>query len=188
MLKTQKTITLLLTVVIAFSAACGLIDQTSEANKLVVEANGLIVKDNLQTLTANQQLQQLLGSGLSTAKNIEAYKSENKAKLDDLSAQFTQIENNETQITEKFRQASQFKLNEKYKQYLDLKTQEFSKQADAVKMVNPLIKSFMEAKDMPSALAKLDEFDTKYAAISKEITDLQAQSEQIAKDNPTLIK
>lgn len=188
MLKTPKLIALLVAVVLALGVACGLVDETTEANKLVVEANGLIVQDNQQALAAGSQLQELLGSGLGAVKNIETYKSQNKAKLDELAAQFAQIESNETLITDKFRQASQFKLNEKYKQYLDLKTQEFGKQTEAAKLVNPLIKSFMEAKDMPSVMTKLEEFDTKYATINKEITDLQAQSEQLVKDNPTLIK
>ena len=185
-MNTKKSIVLFLS--IALSAACGLVDQTADANKLVIEANGLIVEDNQQLLAADQKLQQLLGSGLGTAKNIDAYKSAHKTELDELAAQFARLESNETQIAEKFRQAAQFKLNEKYKQYLELKTQEFSKEAESSKLVNPLIKSFMEAPDKTSIINVLNEYDTKSEAIRKEVADLQSQSEQLAKDNPSLIK
>jgi predicted nuclease with TOPRIM domain len=146
------------------------------------------VQDNQQSISGNLQLQQLLGTGLSGAKDLAKYKSENKAALEELSAKFKRIEQNEVLITEKFRQAAQYKLNEKYKQYLELKTQEFTKQAEAAKLVNPLIASFMEAKDTDQVISRLDEFDAKYEAIRKEIVDLQAQSDQLAKANPTLIK
>lgn len=94
----------LLTLTISFwCAGCGLLDQTADANKLIVEANGLIVQDNQQAVSANLQLQQLLGTGLSGVKDLAKYKSENKSALDELAAKFAQIERNEVLITEKFR-------------------------------------------------------------------------------------
>lgn len=179
----------LLTITLSFwCAGCGLLEQTADANKLVVEANGLIVQDNQQAISANIQLQELLGTGLSDTEDLAKYKRENQAALDELAAKFTRIEQNEALITEKFRQASQYKLNEKYKQYLDLKTQEFAKQTETAKLVNPLIASFREAQDTAQVIARLDEFDVKYESLRREIVDLQAQSDQIAKANPTLIK
>lgn len=188
MLKYQKTKVLLVILTIGFVTACGLGDQTDEANKIVVEANKMIMEDNQQTIAANLLLQQLLGTSLSSVDNVESYKKDNKAKFDDLTAKFSTMEKNEATIVEKFRQASQLKLNEKYKQYLELKVQEFSKQAEATKLVNPLIKSFMETTDTDKINAQLEDYNTKHETIRKEAEAIQSQADQIAKDNPTLIK
>lgn len=188
MLNNYKIFTLVFCLLIGLNAACGLVDQTDEANKIVTEANKMIMEDNQRTVAANALLQQLLGASLSTVDNVESYKKENKAKFDDLTAKFSEIEKNEATIVDKFRQASQLKLNEKYKQYLELKVQEFSKQTEATKLVNPLIKSFMETSDVDKINAQLDEYNTKYETIRKEAEAIQTQADQIAKDNPTLIK
>lgn len=188
MLTNKKICTLLTVLLLGLSAACGLGDQTDEANKIVMEANGLIMQDNMQTIGANASLQQLLGAGLGSVKNVETYKKENKTKFDDLTTKFGELEKNEAVIVDKFRQASQLKLNEKYKQYLELKVQEFSKQAEATKLVVPLIQSFMEMKDTDKINAQLEEYNTKYESIRKEAEAIQTKADQIAKDNPDLIK
>lgn len=187
MLNNSKKIALPLLLVIGLILGCGLTDQTEDANKIVAEANTMIMANNQQTIAANAQLQQLV-TAMSSAASFESYKKENKAKFDDLMAKYSEMEKNEATIVEKFRQASQFKLNEKYKQYLELKVQEFSKQAEATKLVSPLIKSFLETNDTQKINAQLDAYDAKNEAIGKEALAIQAQADQIAKDNPTLIK
>lgn len=188
MLKNHKVNGLLIILTISFVMACGLGDQTDEANKIVGEANKMIMEDNQQTVAANLLFQQLLGASLSTVDNVESYKKANKTKFDDLTVKFSEMEKNEAVIVDKFRQASQLKLNEKYKQYLELKTQEFTKQAEATKLVNPLIKSFLETNDVDKINAQLDDYNAKHETIRKEAEAIQAQADQIAKDNPTLIK
>lgn len=187
MLNNHKIKVLFMILATGLTMACGLGDQTDEANKIVIEANKMIMEDNQQTIASNAQLQQLV-SEMSSADNFESYKKENKAKFDDLTAKFSEMEKNETTIADKFRQASQLKLNEKYKQYLELKVQEFSKQTEATKLVNPLIKSFMETTDAEKINAQLDDYNAKYEAVRKEAEAIQSQSDKLAKDNPTLIK
>jgi hypothetical protein len=187
MLINPKKLALPVLLIIGLIMGCGLMDQTDEANKIVTEANKMIMEDNQQTIATNLQLQQLV-TAMTSAANFESYKKENKAKFDDLMAKFNEMEKNETTIVEKFRQASQLKLNEKYKQYLELKVQEFSKQVEATKLVNPLIKSLLETSDTEKINAQLDAYDAKNETIRKEAEAIQTQADQIAKDNPTLIR
>lgn len=188
MLNNSKRLILPVLLIIGLMLGCGLMDQTGEANKLVTEANKMIMEDNQKTLAANILFDQLLGSGLSSVEDVDAYKKENQAKFDDLSNKFGELEKNEPAIIDKFRQASQLKLNEKYKQYLELKVQEFSKQSEATKLINPLIKSFLETKDTDKINALLDDYNVKRDTINNEVQSIQKQADQIAKDNPTLIK
>lgn len=188
MLINSKKLVMPMLLIIGLILGCGLTDQTDEANKLVTEANKMIMEDNQKTVAANLLFDQLLGSGLSSVENVESYKKENKTKFDELSAKFGELEKNEPVIIDKFRQASQLKLNEKYKQYLELKVQEFSKQSEATKLINPLINSFLETKDIDKINSLLDDYNAKRDAIAKETEAFQKQADQIASDNPTLIK
>ena len=188
MLKTKSIVGLLLTLTLGLNLACGLIDQTAEANKIVGEANALIAQDNRKVPELSKLFNDLLGSGLSTVRDLEAYKKENQAKFDQLTKLSGELEKSGDETAAKFDQASKLKLNEKYKQYLELKSQEHKKRTDSIRLVAPLAKSFLETKEIDKINQMLDDYNKNSEQLENQYNDLEKQSDKIAKDNPDLIK
>lgn len=178
----------LVILVVGLSASCGLLDQTQDANKLVGEANVLIAQDNKKMLELNNLFGELLGANLITVKDLEVYKKTNQARFDQLTAMSGELEKSGDDTSAKFEQASKFKLNEKYKQYLELKAQEHKKRTDAVRLVAPLVKNFLETKDVNEINRQLDEFNKKSGAFDDEARALMNESDKIVRENPTLIR
>ena len=131
---------------------------------------------------------ELLGDNLSKVDDLDDYKKVNKAKFDEVSSLTDQKIKATTDAADKFEQASKLKLNEKFKEYLGVKVQEFRKRIEADKLVSPIIKLFVDAKEVDTWNKGIREYNTKTAAIVKEADDLGKKADQIVKDNPTVIK
>lgn len=180
---------MLIALALGFAASCdALMDQTDEANKLVGEATALIDQSNKIVLKSNDLFTELFGANLSQADDAEKYKRDNKAKFDELIAASGEIEKSSNEIIGKLEQASKLKLNQIYKQYLELKLQEHQKRLEGEKLTVPFIKSFLEIKDVEKMNELIEEYDKQTAAVEKESADLKQKADQIVKDNPNLIK
>lgn len=175
---------------ISLISACGMLDETTEANKIVAEANVEIVKNNAQVMQSNALFTQLFNTGLASVDgdNLEDYKKENKAKFDEFIKLSGDMDKTSNDLISKFDQASKLKLNEKYKEYLVLKSQEYKKRQELDKLVVPFINSFLEAKDVDKINGQIGEYNEKSTAIKKEIDDLGNKADKVVKDNPNLIK
>ena len=184
----KNTVWLVWMLLIGLSLACGLGDQTDEANKLVDEANAIIEKENELVIKSNELFTELMGDNLTKVKDIEAYKEKNKSKFDELISLKEQIARLEVESIDKFEQASKLKVSEEYKEYLGIKIQELKKRADANKLIAPFVKAFLQTKDVDKIDKQIEDFDRKSADTIKEADELLKKAEQFAKDNPGLIK
>lgn len=187
----QKTINLwlILLMIIGFGSACELLlDQTDEANKFVDEANVIIKKYNDDTLKSEKLFKELLGEDLMTVGNFEVYKKENKEKFDELLSLSEQMEKSALEVSGKFEQAAKLKVDPKYKEYLEVKLQEFAKRIAAEKLTAPFIKSFLEAKEVKKIDEIIEDFNKKAVDLNKEATALESKADQIVKENPNKIK
>jgi uncharacterized protein YoxC len=168
--------------------ACGLGEQTDEANKLKDEANVILDKENDLTDKSNELFDDLLGDNLTKVKDFKAYKEKNKSKFDELISLNGQIERLAAESTDKYEQILKLKLPEKYKEYMDIKIQEFKKRADGHKLVAPFIKEFLQTNDVDKLIKVMEDFNRQTADIAKEAAKLSEKAGQIAKDNPKVIK
>lgn len=188
MLLKKNNAWLVLVLLIGLSLACGLNDQSDEANKLVDEANAIIEKNNVLVDKSNKLFTELMGDNLTKVKDIEAYKEKNKSKFDELISLKEQIEKSGAESTDKFEQASKLKVSKEYKEYLDIKIQELKKRADAHKLIAPFVKAFLQTKDVEKINKQIEDYEKESAAIAKEADDLLKKVEQFEKDNADTIK
>ncbi len=168
----------------SFLVACGPAYQSDEANKLVNEANAMNTKRNESSAKSVDLFNELFGDKWVNAKDNQVYKTENKAKFDELVALREQTAKMDTEIGDKFETAQKLKLDDKFKEYLGMSVQVSRKRADASKMAAPFVKAFLEMKDPDKTNTLLDEYTKKSAAMVKEADDLEAKMEQFVKDNP----
>jgi hypothetical protein len=188
MLMKKNSAWLVLMLFIGLSLACGLDDQTDEANKLVDEANAIIEKDNELIVESNELFNELMGDNLTMVKDIEAYKNKNKSKFDELISFNERIEKLEVESINKFEQASKLKVSKEFKEYLAIKIQELKKRNDANKLVTPFVKEFLQTKDADKINKQIEDYDKKSADTAGEADELLKKAEQFVKDNPNTIK
>lgn len=173
---------------IGLSLACSIGDETDAANKLVNEANTVIKSYNEASIKSGKLFSELLGDNLTKVEDLEVYKTENKAKFDELLSLNGQIEKNGAEAVSKFEEASKLKLDEKFKEYLGMKVQEFKKRAEADKLTAPFVKSFLETKEVDKLDKLIEDYNKKSTAVVKESEELMKKADQIVKDNPNSIK
>lgn len=188
MLKRKNNVWLVCLLVVGVGLACSFGDQTDEANKLVDEANAQIKVYNENQQKSLKLFTELLGDNLTKAEDVDEYKKANKAKFDELLNVEGQMEKSGTEATAKFEQAAKLQLNEKYKEYLNAKAQEFKKSGERDKLTVPFIKAFLEEKDTAKMDKLIEDYNKKNADFAKETEELRKKADQIAKDNPTIIK
>jgi hypothetical protein len=173
--------------VISLSWACDG-GQTDEANKLVNEGNDITNKTNEGIIKASNLTKELLGENMTKAEDLEKYKADNKAKFDELVKLSEQNEKGFNDAAAKFEQAAKLKVDDKFKEYLNVRAQEFKKRAEIEKADNTFVKAFLAEKEAEKADALIGDSNKKSDGLKKEADDLKAKSEKIVKDNPTLFK
>ena len=166
--------------------ACG--GQTNEANKLIDEANALVDKSRPLTDKVDNLINDLLGSKMTQAEDINEYKTDNKAKFDEIVSVAEEAEKNLSEAAGKLEQASKMPIGEKFKEYISIKAQEFRKRAERQKETAAFIKAFLAENDVSKANQIIADNNKKDADIRKEANDLGEKARKIEKDNPGLFK
>ena len=89
---------------------------------------------------------------------------------------------------DKFEEASKLRVDEKFKQYLSLKTQGLRKRAEQVEVVRNIPEMLLDEsiKDSKSLLPKIDEANERSQRLGKESEELESQAEKIRLENAHL--
>ena len=176
--------------------ACGLGEQTDEANKLNGEVNVITEKKNELKVKSNElfnellvyNLNELLVDNLTKVEDIKAYKEKNKSKFDELISLLGQIEKLEAEAIDKNEQALKLKLSEKYKEYLGIEIQQNQKNNESVKLLVSFIKEFLQTNDVDKINKLEEDFYKQNADIRKEADKLSEKGKQFVKDNPKVFE
>ena len=186
MLRKKSNIGLvILLAAISLSMGC---EQTREANKLVDEAIAIKKKNIEIDAQAVGLLNELMGSNMTNADDLDKYKTANKAKFDELIGFHAQLEKNANEAAVKYEEVSKLKLNEKFKEYCGLLAQELRKSAEIYKMKGTFVKAFLAEKDTEKADQQVVDFNKRNPEMVKEAEALAAKAEQIVKDNPNVFE
>jgi chromosome segregation ATPase len=151
-------------------------DQTGEANKLQQEADQLASKVE----EAHNQ----------TMQKEDAIKAEKKAKTrqqlnDEEAAIYDQAISDAKAAAEKYEQAGKLKVDEKYKQYLDLRAQLMRKVGAHLTALKELPNARKDTSRQGQRTLRDKQADIKIRAdkLKKEVDDLKAQAEKMQKEN-----
>lgn len=189
MIELKNNIRLVLSLLlVSFALACGLGEQIDEANKFADEGNVLVQQGNESETKSDKLFTELLGDNLTKTKDVEAYKKVNKSKFDEVISLKEQSIKLKTEAADKFDRASKLQVDDKFKEYLGVKVQEFRKRIEADKLAASICKLFLEAKDLNTWNKGIEDYNTKNAELIKEAEDLSKKADQISKDNPTVFK
>jgi hypothetical protein len=156
--------------------------ETDKANKLIDAGNASVTEANQLLEEANSKADKISDS-LSSEHFLEENDSI-KGLAQEAATVFDKSAAKYRDGATKFDQASKLKLQEQLKQYLTLKSQEFSKHAEQA----DIAKSIMEGGDGETILKKINENRDRINQIEKEATELAAKSTKIQQENKSIFK
>jgi hypothetical protein len=151
-------------------------DQTKEANKLQEEADQLAVKVD--------------GAYNQATQKEDAIKAEKKAKTrqqlnDEETAIFDQAVADAKSAADKSDQAAKLKVDEKYKQYLDLRAQLMRKEGAHLAALKelPTARKDTSRQGQRTLRDKQADIKTRSDKLKKEVDDLKVQADKMQKEN-----
>lgn len=170
----QYTMLALVSFALSFALACSFGDETDKANKLIEEGNAAITEGDKIFNEANNKF---------TALDLSEDKDKVKASAQEITEGFDKAAGKAREASKKFDEASKLKVDDKFKEYLALKSKEFAKKAEQVEAAKDLPKALMDSSDAGAMNTKVKEINDRIEKLDKEWKDLSAQADKIKEDN-----
>ncbi|HEX8142839.1 MAG TPA: hypothetical protein VF553_09605 [Pyrinomonadaceae bacterium] len=181
--QTKRNALLALTLLVGFVLACSSTggDETDKANKLVAEANTAIEAGNKAAVEAGRKNDQVFDEIKtdSFAEDKERLNSTIKEAIDG----FTQSAEKFREAAKKFEEASKLKINDKFREYLVLKSQEFNKNAEQVEAARAMPQAILDSSDGAELSRKVRENKERYTKLEKEAKELSDKAEKVRAEN-----
>jgi hypothetical protein len=187
--KGRSNVVLALMALVIFGLACkGFGDQTGEANKLVDKAN-----DEIKAAKEIQDKNEVKVTDYKAALNKADFK-EAKSILDGVVADIDKGVKHGDTAAENLESAAKLKIDDKFKEYLDLRAKSVRKRIDSYKELKNMFNTTSDMLDNPTpasvrdAQPKIKDSQEKISKLDKEADELEDKSEKVRKDNPDKFK
>jgi len=180
----MKNLTAILAVLMMIFAglACST-DETDKANAMVDEANKFITEGNKNVQDAETKGKEY-NQKITASEGDEDLAKVTEYGKTELLPLYDKMKDNFQKAGEKFDAASKLKVNEKFKEYLEIKASEFKKRADYAEALKAVPKTLADGNYKEPAQKDLDKAD----GILKEANDLDTKAKKIQTDNPNIFK
>lgn len=185
--QTKRNALLTILVMLAFVLACNSFsDKTEEANKLVADGNTAIEEGNKLATDASAKNDKIFDEV--TTENFEADKEKLSGTAKEAVDGMTRSAEKFREASKKFDEAGKLKVGDKFKEYLTLKSQEFTKRAEQMDAAKKNAQAFLDSADAASLMEKIKENKPQLEKLNKEAKDLEAKADKIRSENKDLIK
>lgn len=171
---------LLVAAVLACSSA-SVGNETEKANKLVDEGNAAVQEAKKYVTVAEDKKNQMLNSKVSQLAEARTLAKEAVAAYD-------KTEEKCKEAAKKYEEASQLKINDKFKEYLALKVKEYNKRAEVVETARATPQALLDSENRASFIKRVKAANERVDALGKEAEELASQSDKLQKDNPDIFK
>jgi hypothetical protein len=182
----KKTILLTMMMVLAgLLSACNMYE-TDKANKLVDEANVAITDANDKIEKGNGKLVELEKA----VPDIEGEEDLEKARgiAKEAVPMLEKARDQYKAASGKFEDASKLKLQDKFKEYLDLKAKEMKKRSDIADQMLGEPQALIKSDSKQEYQKLVDELVAKLKVLRTEAEDLAVKAEKITADNKEIFK
>lgn len=178
---------LAIAVLILVGLACKDGMETDKANKIIDEANKLITTANENVEKAGKKYDEYTKKvdEIDSEKELEEARDFGKKELFPL---YDAMSENFKKASEKFDEASKLKVNPKYKEYLETKTQELKKRSEYALELKKIPQALIDSKKKKDYEENRDKIVESANKMIKEAKELDEKAEKIRKDNPDIIK
>ena len=179
---------LLILVAITIGLACNSSDQQAEANKIVDQANKKLdeAKD-LYTKTETRNTA-LFSVNIQTVQQLQSYKANKSGEAKSIVSDYEKVTEMLKEVSKLYDDISRMNLNEKYKEYAKIKSEEFAKRSDAVNIRKGNAQAFMEIDDPKTMTSKFEENNAKSDKLFKDAEDNGAKAKKIEEENKEIFR
>jgi hypothetical protein len=184
--QTKRNSVFALAVLLAFVLACSGGNETDQANKLVGEGNAAINEGNRLANEAGTKSSSVFTQ--LSADDFEASKENLSPTAKEAVDGATKGAAKYREAAKKFDEASKLKIDDKFKEYLSLKSQEFNKRAELLDAGKADLQALLDSDDIQSLRSKISENRPRAQALDKESKDLEAKAAKIREDNKDKIQ
>lgn len=180
----SKKLSLLLVALalVGFSVACA----TSKANKFIDEGNAAVKEGERLAVEADTKINALAADLNKFPENRDQLKGTAQEIVDRLDKSIAKLR----EAASKFNEGSKTDLDAPLKEYLSLKSQEFSKHAEHLDVLKGIPNAVTDAsiEDRAALDAKFIEIKDRVEKLEKEWTDLAARANKIQEANKDKFK
>jgi hypothetical protein len=173
----KRCTVLALMALLTFALACHFGDETDKANKLIEEGNAAITEGDKIFNDANSKF-----------TGLDPSQANAKATAQEVIDGFDKAAGKARDAAQKFEEASKLKVDDKFKEYLSLKSKEFAKKAEQIDAAKGLPKALIDSSDEAAYTAQVTQINDRIEKLDKEWKDLAAQAEKIRQDNKDKFK
>ncbi|MEK7724831.1 MAG: hypothetical protein AAB336_10810 [Acidobacteriota bacterium] len=176
---------LAIVVMITIGLACSG-DDTQKANDLVKEANKFVIdaNDGVKKAEAKGTEYDSKLAKITTDKQVEELREFGK----EIMKIYDSMNENFGKAGGKFEEASKLKVNDKFKEYLELKGREMKKRAEYSLEIKKIPQALIDSKKREEYVENAKTYGTNAKKILDEAKDLGDKADKIIKENPTVIK
>lgn len=184
----MKKINLLVSflILVAFALACSSSDETEKANKSVDEANVAITDANKNAADGMKKIQEMEAM-IPNIKNEEDLKSGRDIAKESISL-YEKARDQYKEASNKFGEAGKFKINDKFKEYLDAKSLEMKKRSELMEAIIEEPKALIDSESRKVYQEKVTKILEKSKALKKEVDELETKANKIHEDNKDIFK
>lgn len=160
--------------------------ETEKANKLVDEANKSITDGNTAFKEANEKNDKMIDdeAAITEESQVEAVKSTAKEAV----TAFEKASKGYGDASKKFDEASKLKVQEKFKEYLQAKSQEMKKRSEMCDTAKGISQAMVDSKGRNEFRDKIKGITDKVEQINKEAKELESKADKIMQENKDMFK
>jgi chromosome segregation ATPase len=158
--------------------SCG---ELNRANRLIEDSNNAVKESEKYAVEAEAKLKQLDSSQADFPSNREQLEGTSKEAIELLDRAARKLR----EAAANYEAASQAKIDDKLKEYLALKSQEFNKHVEHLEAAMDIPKAVMDTSinDIPALKARRADINTRIEKLKKEWEDLAARAKKIQEEN-----
>jgi hypothetical protein len=178
-----------LLLLIGLIIGCNSADQTDEANLLINEAKQFSDNAGKYDIEFTGLMNNILNLDLENTENIQIYRKNNKSKFDELIKLGELLNKNRGEVVLKLEQASKLNLNDKFKDYLELKVKENKKLAEIDRLKTKVAAELLKAENGDDFKQSVKNYDLRKIEDSEnEAANFSNKAEQVVKENPNVFE
>ncbi|PYS46910.1 MAG: hypothetical protein DMF68_17565 [Acidobacteria bacterium] len=171
-----------LLILAAFALSCG---ATNKANKLIDEGNADVKDGEKLAVDADAKITQLDNSLADFPANRDQLKGTAQEAMDLLDKGIAKLR----EASSKFDEGSKLNLDAPLKDYLTLKSQEFTKHAEHLEALKDYPMAIMDnSVDRNALVDKVTDIKARVEKLQKEWTDLAQRADKIEQENKSKFK
>lgn len=189
-MKTRNKLNAIFTIILAITMgmACGGGNQTAEANKAVDQANKKLEDAKELYVKTETRNTNLFSANVRTIQQLFAYKNRMGGEAKLIVGDYEKVIEMLKDVSKQYDEISRMELNEKYKDYAKLKSDEFAKRAEAVTIRKGNAQAFMEIDDPRTMTAKFDDNNAKSDRLFKDAEDMNVKAKKVEEENKEIFK